>query len=163
MGRKHEEMLQGLHLARHLPPCAVITNASLLSEHDHSREKSNPYTNCTAKRFENKVEVPLVLLAVNLGLTITDTQLLFSHPKVNATDQSVVVNMQNIRAHWLQFTNGLVQCRLKQRVHEKDFGDGPFRWVVTQGKDGPVLGASRAFNLPGGANETVRVTVSPGP
>jgi hypothetical protein len=102
-------------------------------------------------------------LAVNLRLTITDTQLLFSHPKVNATDQSVVVNMQNIRAHWLQFTNGLVQCRLKQRVHEKDFGDGPFRWVVTQGKDGPVLGASRAFNLPGGANETVRVTVSPGP
>jgi hypothetical protein len=130
---------------------------------DHSREKSNPYTNCTAKRFENKVEVPLVLLAVNLGLTITDAQLLFSHPKVNATDQSVVVNMQNIRAHWLQFTNGLVQCRLKQRVHEKDFGDGPFRWVVTQGKDGPVLGASRAFNLPGGANEMVRVAVSPGP
>jgi hypothetical protein len=45
-------------------------------------------------------------------------------------------------------------------VHEKDFGYGPFRWVVTQGQDGPVLGASQTFNLPGGANETVRVTVS---
>jgi hypothetical protein len=47
--------------------------------------------------------------------------------------------------------------------YEKDFGDGPFRWVVTQGKKGPVLGVSRAFTLPGGANETVRITVSPGP
>jgi hypothetical protein len=45
-------------------------------------------------------------------------------------------------------------------VHEKDFGNGPFRWVVRQGKDGPVLGISQAFNLPGGTNEAVRVTVS---
>ncbi|MBN1218525.1 MAG: hypothetical protein JXM69_06345 [Anaerolineae bacterium] len=44
-------------------------------------------------------------------------------------------------------------------VAEKDFGDGPFRWVVTRGPGGAELGASQPFNLPGGANETVRVTV----
>jgi hypothetical protein len=43
-------------------------------------------------------------------------------------------------------------------VAEKDFGDGPFRWVVTWGPGGAELGASQPFNLPGGANETVRVT-----
>jgi len=42
-------------------------------------------------------------------------------------------------------------------VAEKDFGSGPFRWVVTQGKGGPVLGTSQSFTLPAGANETVGV------
>ena len=45
-------------------------------------------------------------------------------------------------------------------VAAKDFGTGPFRWVVKQGSGGPVLGTSEVFNLPGGANETVQVTVS---
>ncbi len=44
-------------------------------------------------------------------------------------------------------------------VAEKDFGDGPFRWVVTQGKGGVVLGAGEPFTLPAGANEVVPVTV----
>lgn len=44
-------------------------------------------------------------------------------------------------------------------VAEKDFGSGPFRWVITQGKSGPALGTSELFNLPSGANETVRVNV----
>jgi len=42
-----------------------------------------------------------VLLTVNLGLTIADAQLLFSHPEVGATDRSVIADMQNIQAHWL--------------------------------------------------------------
>ena len=45
-------------------------------------------------------------------------------------------------------------------VEAKDFGKGPFRWVVTQGENGPVLGASDPFKLPGGAGERVRITVS---
>lgn len=45
-------------------------------------------------------------------------------------------------------------------VAQKDFGDGPFRWVVTQGKGGPVLGTSNSFNLPAGANETVQIGVA---
>ena len=45
-------------------------------------------------------------------------------------------------------------------VAAKDFGDGPFRWVVTQGKGGAVLGASEPFTLPAGANETVGVTLT---
>ena len=44
-------------------------------------------------------------------------------------------------------------------VAEKDFGKESFRWLVTQGSDGPVLGASASFNLPAGANETVLVKV----
>jgi len=45
-------------------------------------------------------------------------------------------------------------------VAEKDFGTEPFQWVVRSGQDGPVLGVSQAFNLPGGANETVQVNVT---
>jgi hypothetical protein len=45
-------------------------------------------------------------------------------------------------------------------VAEKDFGDGPFRWVVTQDKNGPALGVSEPFALPTGASETVRIVVN---
>ena len=45
-------------------------------------------------------KVAQILLAVNLGLTIADARLLFGHSQVNATDQSAIANMQNIRAHW---------------------------------------------------------------
>jgi hypothetical protein len=46
-------------------------------------------------------------------------------------------------------------------VAAKDFGSGPFRWAVTQGPGGSVLGVSQPFALPGAANETLRVTVTP--
>ncbi len=44
-------------------------------------------------------------------------------------------------------------------VEAKDFSDGPFRWQVTQGLGGAVLGTSESFNLPAGANEIVPVKV----
>jgi len=43
-------------------------------------------------------------------------------------------------------------------VHPKDFGAGPFRWLVTQGAGGPPAGPSAPFTLPGGAGQVVRVT-----
>lgn len=48
-------------------------------------------------------------------------------------------------------------------VAAKDFGTGPFRWIVTQGQGGSMLGASETFTLPGRANETIKVAVSLGP
>lgn len=47
-------------------------------------------------------------------------------------------------------------------VHPKDFGTGPFRWLVTPGPGGPALGVSEPFYLPAAANETLRVTAAPG-
>jgi hypothetical protein len=44
-------------------------------------------------------------------------------------------------------------------VAAKDFGTGPFRWVVTQGKNGRPLATSALFNLPGVANETMRIEI----
>ena len=45
-------------------------------------------------------------------------------------------------------------------VAARDFGKGPFRWAVTDGPDGRVLGASQSFQLPDTANQTLMVTVS---
>jgi hypothetical protein len=45
-------------------------------------------------------------------------------------------------------------------VAAKDFGKGPFRWAVTQGQGGSLLGVSTPFNLPSEANQTVQVVVS---
>jgi hypothetical protein len=45
-------------------------------------------------------------------------------------------------------------------VAAKDFGTGPFRWIVTEGSGGRLVGGSQTFNLPNQANETLRVTVS---
>lgn len=44
-------------------------------------------------------------------------------------------------------------------VAAKDFGTGPFRWVVQYGPGGSVLGMSAPFHLPGGAAEIMQVTV----
>lgn len=47
-------------------------------------------------------------------------------------------------------------------VAARDFGQSPFRWIVTQGKDGQSLAASAPFNLPTAAYEIVRSEVSLG-
>lgn len=44
-------------------------------------------------------------------------------------------------------------------VAAKDFGRGPFRWVVMAGKGGQLLAFSAPFNLPGGSYEIVQVKV----
>jgi hypothetical protein len=43
--------------------------------------------------------------------------------------------------------------RVKWWVAAKDFGTGPFRWQVIQGREGRSLAASGSFNLPRQANE----------
>ncbi len=45
-------------------------------------------------------------------------------------------------------------------VAPKNFGTGPFRWVVTQGKGGPSVGESDPFDLPSEANKTIHITVT---
>lgn len=46
-------------------------------------------------------------------------------------------------------------------VAAKDFGKGSFRWAVTQGPSGSLLGVSTPFNLPTQPGQIVRVGVSP--
>jgi hypothetical protein len=48
-------------------------------------------------------------------------------------------------------------------VAAKDFGTGPFRWLVRSRAGGPVVGASADFYLPQAVGETVRVAVDVGP
>ena len=50
--------------------------------------------------------------------------------------------------------------RCRWWVAAKDFGSGPFRWVVTQGKGGPVLSTSESFYLPASANQVRQVEMS---
>lgn len=45
-------------------------------------------------------------------------------------------------------------------VAPKDFGKGPFRWVVTRGPGGPPAGVSAPFNLPVGAGQRVQVMLT---
>ena len=45
-------------------------------------------------------------------------------------------------------------------VGPKDFGDGPFRWLVTDGDGGPQLAVSNPFMLPTVVNETQRVELT---
>jgi hypothetical protein len=75
-----------------------------------------------------------------------------------------VVQWQNSNGNWenVDGWQGTLDSNGLRRwwAAEKDFGDGPFRWVVTQGKGGPVLGTSQSFYLPAGANETVWVKLT---
>ncbi|MCB0162596.1 MAG: hypothetical protein KDI79_00125 [Anaerolineae bacterium] len=46
-------------------------------------------------------------------------------------------------------------------VAAKDFGRGPFRWVVSAEARSAAVDDSDSFNLPSAANQTVQITVSP--
>lgn len=48
----------------------------------------------------------------------------------------------------------------KWQVAAKDFGKGPFRWIVTERPSGPLLATSDPFNLPAHANEVMQIEVS---
>ncbi len=45
-------------------------------------------------------------------------------------------------------------------VYARDYGKGPFRWVVYDRPGGQVLAASQSFNLPGAPNQHVIVEVT---
>ncbi len=73
-----------------------------------------------------------------------------------------VVQWQDSAGGWrdVEGWSGTVSDSSQWWVHPKDFGTGPFRWVITRGKGGPVQSASEPFYLPAGANETVRVNTA---
>jgi hypothetical protein len=48
-------------------------------------------------------------------------------------------------------------------VAEKDFGSGPFRWVVYRNPGGAVVATSAPFYLPDVAGRTVTVEIPPTP
>jgi hypothetical protein len=74
----------------------------------------------------------------------------------------VVVQWQDSDGNWhdVEGWGGDLANSSRWWVAHKDFGTGAFRWVVMQGRDGPPVGVSPAFNLPGAANETLQVTLS---
>ena len=72
-----------------------------------------------------------------------------------------VVQWQNSAGGWEDVAGwqGPLPQNTRWWVAEKDFGSGPFRWVITQGSGGPEAGASRPFHLPDEANQALRVEV----
>jgi hypothetical protein len=76
-----------------------------------------------------------------------------------------VVQWQDSAGGWQDVTGwqGPVASSRRWWVHPKDFGAGPFRWVVTKGPDGLLWAASASFNLPCQPNQTVQVVASPVP
>lgn len=77
-----------------------------------------------------------------------------------------VVQWQDRAGGWhdVEGWRGMLDARGSRRwwVAAKDFGTGPFRWVVSQGPGGPVLGISQSFNLPSEAGQVLLVTASLG-
>lgn len=73
-----------------------------------------------------------------------------------------VVQWQDSTGNWhdVEGWRGSLPGNTRWWVAAKDFGAGPFRWVVTQGPGGPMMSQSAPFNLPDGANETVWVQLS---
>ncbi len=74
-----------------------------------------------------------------------------------------VVQWQNSAGGWheVEGWRGTLEAggNIRWWVAAKDFGTGPFRWIITEGSGGRLLGASQTFNLPNQANETLPVTV----
>lgn len=76
-----------------------------------------------------------------------------------------VVQWQDSAGGWhdVEGWRGSVAGSSRWWVHPKDFGTGPFRWVVRTGPEGPQWATSASFNLPGQPNETLQVGAAPNP
>jgi hypothetical protein len=80
-----------------------------------------------------------------------------------------VVQWQDVQGHWhdvdtwrgsLDEINNHKGDKLWW-VYARDYGTGPFRWVIYDQPDGQLLATSRSFNLPAATNqhEIVEVTL----
>lgn len=70
----------------------------------------------------------------------------------------IVVQWQDSAGGWhdVEGWRGTAANSSRWWVHPKDFGSGPFRWVVFE-PGGAIEAVSSSFNLPGQPNETLRV------
>jgi hypothetical protein len=73
----------------------------------------------------------------------------------------VVVQWQDSAGSWhdVEGWRGSAANSSRWWVHPKDFGSGPFRWVIYQGNQ--VSAMSEPFYLPGTANETLQIVAQP--
>jgi len=51
--------------------------------------------------------------------------------------------------------------QMRWQVAEKDFGSGPFRWVVYDKDGGRLIAVSGSFTLPNSGSQTVTVQMTP--
>jgi hypothetical protein len=74
----------------------------------------------------------------------------------------VVVQWQDSAGGWhnVEGWQGTLGNSSRWWVHPKDFGTGPFRWMMMQAPNGPMIGMSEPFRLPDGANEVTKVVVA---
>lgn len=73
-----------------------------------------------------------------------------------------VVQWQDSNGDWhpvAGWQGGLDNGYRRWWVHPKDFGTGPFRWVIYASPGGVLIAAGEPFKLPQFPNETVRVEV----
>jgi hypothetical protein len=76
-----------------------------------------------------------------------------------------VVQWQDSNRGWhdVEGWQGEVATSSRWWIHPKDFGTGPFRWVVMTRSDGLLWAVSASFNLPSLPSQTVQVVASPNP
>ena len=80
----------------------------------------------------------------------------------NRSDLWSVVQWQGAAGNWHDVAGwrGVVdKGRTIWWVEQKDFGKGPFRWVIQQGEDGPVVATSALFTLPSQPQQALVVEV----
>lgn len=88
-------------------------------------------------------------------------------PLILSTDPSrsdlwSVVQWQGAAGTWHDvagWRGSVVKGRTIWWVEQKDFGKGPFRWVIQQGEGGPVVATSAPFTLPSQAKKALVVEV----
>ncbi len=75
-----------------------------------------------------------------------------------------VVQWQGVDDNWHDVTGWQGRVRdgqVRWRVAAKDFGTGPFHWVIYDKMGGIAQAISTSFRLPASDNQTVTVEVSP--
>lgn len=80
----------------------------------------------------------------------------------NRSDLWSVVQWQGDAGNWHDVAGwrGVVdKGRTIWWVEQKDFGKGPFRWVIQQGEGGPVVATSAPFTLPSQLRKALIVEV----
>lgn len=81
----------------------------------------------------------------------------------NASGLWSVVQWQDSQGGWqdvASWRGAVVNGRTIWWVEAKDFGKGPFRWVITQGEGGAVVATSASFHLPSQAQQPLTIDLA---
>jgi hypothetical protein len=155
-----DERLRVYENTRVLPRTFLVPEVDLVSDADEAVRVVRQDVTFAGEDFDPR-ELALIDMDVSLPPPPGSAITLYAYPI--QSDAWTVVQWQDAQGDWHDVEGW--QGPLGQEGHvvwwvtPEIWGEGPFRWAIYQRQDGQLLATSDSFNLPGSADEAVKIVM----